>query len=343
MPAKDLVAIKKALSPRLLKAGLEGGVVGRRPARAFATAVAFAGQNVHAVGVGRKVTKGKVTEQRCIRIYVLQKMAKSVIPLAQRLPEAVDGVPTDVIESAPAFLAAPSPPCSVDRQKRRDPKVGGISVAHGGVSAGTLGCFCRSTRPQDPSDAVYVLSNNHVFANVNTAAIGDLLLQPGPLDGGTRADAFATLERFVPIALGGVVANRLDGALGRLSTAAFKNTVCSIGKLTGTAAASEGLGIRKHGRTTGYREGAVTDASYDALVGMDHTGAGTVALFEDQMRLGPRPPFTDIGLGGDSGSLVVTRRGRRAVGLYFANPPGGEYGIASPMAEVLARLEIALL
>ena len=61
-----------------------------------------------------------------------------------------------------------------------------------------------------------------------------------------------------------------------------------------------------------------------ALVGMDHTDPKVVALFGNQMRIETLPPYTAFGLPGDSGSLVVKKRGSRAVGLYFAGPPGGE-------------------
>ena len=50
-----------------------------------------------------------------------------------------------------------------------------------------------------------------------------------------------------------------------------------------------------------------------------------------------------VGQGGDSGSLVVDEEETKAVGLYFANPPSGSYGVASHIADVLAALEIELL
>jgi hypothetical protein len=46
-----------------------------------------------------------------------------------------------------------------------------------------------------------------------------------------------------------------------------------------------------------------------------------------------------IGLGGDSGSLVVTEN-NEPVGLYFAGPEGGEYGIANPIGKVMEKLKI---
>ena len=64
---------------------------------------------------------------------------------------------------------------------------------------------------------------------------------------------------------------------------------------------------------------------------------------EDQIRIEVAPPHPAFGLGGDSGSLVVTGRGRHPVGLYFAGPPSGDYGVANPIDSVLAVLGITLL
>jgi len=49
-----------------------------------------------------------------------------------------------------------------------------------------------------------------------------------------------------------------------------------------------------------------------------------------------------FGLGGDSGSLVVSRDSLRAVGLYFAGPDNGVYGLACHINDVLDELEIEL-
>jgi hypothetical protein len=363
----DVVQAKQVLSNRLLRNGLRGGVMARRGgAISVAAAVAAASRNVHAVGVGRKVVDGKVTDQRAVRIYVVQKLAPSLLPPADRLPEMIDGIPTDIIESAPAFLAArtlarrarrrPAPgagldaavaaagACTLNRRKKQTPRVAGISTAHRDVTAGTIAYFCRSTAHGDSPADFFVLSNNHVFANVNQAHRNDDLLQPGPADGGTAADHFAELHRFVSMTLGGTIANKVDAAIGRLLPGtSFRREVCSIGRINGTALAREGTLVRKHGRTTGLTEGEVTDDSYDALVGMDHADPSVVALFEGQLRIDVTPPFPAFGLGGDSGSLVVARNSREAVGLYFAGPPSGDYGIANFIGDVLSELQIELL
>jgi hypothetical protein len=308
-----------------------------------AAAVERANHNVHAVGVGKKWVAGQETPVTSVRIYVTQKLPRSLLRERDALPAQIDGIPTDIIESPPAMLMG-TPQCSVDRQTRQRPVVGGISTAHVNVTAGTLACFCRSTRAGDDPDAVYVLSNNHVYADVNRAALGDALLQPGPLDGGLPGDVIADLARFVPLVLGGTLPNQVDAAIGRLRPdVPFTDTVCSIGPITGTDRAVEDMAVRKHGRTTGYTEGVVTDENLDAVVGMDHNNPSIVALFHGQMRLERTSPYPAFGLGGDSGSLVFGRDSSNAVGLYFAGPPSGTYGLANHIEDVLSALEIRLV
>lgn len=363
--ADDILAAKRSICGRLLRAGLRGGVVAARPPVRIAAAVAAAGHNVHAVGVGRKIVGGRATEDRCVRFYVVQKLSKALVPPHYRLPERIDGVPTDVIESLPAFALdrkvarkgggkskvkagtraaeVVQETCSNSRQRRQRPVIAGISVAHEDVTAGTLACFCRSTSADDGPADVFVLSNNHVFADTDRGRIGDELYQPGPADGGGPDDQFAELHRFVTIALGGQMPNLVDAAIGRLLPGVdHVAEVCTIGALTGAERGVEDMPVRKHGRTTGYTEGIVTDESYDALVGMDPSDPSAVALFEDQMRIEVTAPFTAFGLGGDSGSLIVNGSAATAVGLFFAGPESGTYGIANHFDDVLEALDIAL-
>ncbi len=348
---QDLIRAKQVLSGRFLRAGLRGRVVGRGPALSIHAAVANAGRNVHAVGIGKKTVDGQATDQPCVRLYVVQKLAPSLLPPLHMLPDKVDGVPTDVIESAPAFAiarrarrAAGAAPCSKARKQRQRPVVAGISTAHFEVTAGTLSCFCRSTHTGDDPAKVYALSNNHVFANVNQAQAGDPLYQPGPADGGTDDDHFADFHRCVQLTLGGTVANRVDAAIGEILPGIdYQAKVCTIGAISGVDQATEDMLVRKHGRTTGYTEGAVTDVSYDALVGMDHNDPNVVALFENQMRIAKTDAYPAFGLGGDSGSLIVMHKDAKAVGLYFAGPDDGSYGVANHIQAVLNELEIQLI
>jgi catecholate siderophore receptor len=54
-------------------------------------------------------------------------------------------------------------------------------------------------------------------------------------------------------------------------------------------------------------------------------------------------PIPAFGKGGDSGSLVVAKAEAKAVGLYFAGPDSGEYGVANHIQDVLHDLEIELI
>jgi hypothetical protein len=58
----------------------------------------------------------------------------------------------------------------------------GVSVGHPAITAGTLGA-----RVTDGTN-VYILSNNHVLANINQATINDPIIQPGTYDGGESPD-----------------------------------------------------------------------------------------------------------------------------------------------------------
>jgi hypothetical protein len=307
---------------------------------------------VHGVGIGRKWVAGRPTEEACVRLHVLRKVPAREVPRALAVPAAVDGVPTDVVVSplarasvrerrVPAPLAAP---CTRERRGVRRPLVAGISVAHVAVTAGTIAAFVRSTRSGDDPSAVHLLSNHHVLAGGPRPRAGDDVRQPGPYDGGTDAHHVADLHRFVPVRTGGRARNRVDAAIARLRDGVgFRPEICSIGRVRGVAPASEGLFVRKHGRTTGLTEGVVTDVAYDAIVAMDEEEGEVEARFTDQVRVASQGDGP-IGLGGDSGSLLVTREtGARAVGLYFAGPEDGSYGVANPIDAVLAALEVEVL
>lgn len=353
--SQDILQAKQALSARLLRAGLRGNAFNRRPALNVRTAIGFAGQNVHAVGIGSKVVSGEATTQECIRIYVVQKVAPSILPPRDRLPEMIDGIPTDVIESPPAVIsargrarrgvrAAAAASCSSNRRSRQRPIVGGISAAHFEVTAGTLAYFCRSTLSGDDPSKIYILSNNHVFANVNRADEGDDLDQPGPEDGGTAGDHFASFFRAINLRLGGIFPNKIDAAIGELLPGIdFRLEICNIGRITGVATAEQNMQVRKHGRTTGYTEGRISETSYDSIVRVERGTSTVPALFQNQIRVERDTSSPAFALRGDSGSLVVDQSTAEAVGLYFAGPDSGEYGVANHIGDVLEELQIELL
>lgn len=226
-------------------------------------------------------------------------------------------------------------------QKRNRPLRIGGSVAHFKVTAGTLGCFVE--RRSD--GAIFILSNNHVLANENRAAIGDPILQPGHYDGGRRrTDTIGRLASFIP--LSSRRPNFVDCALASvLDPVEFDpGKLTGLGKLRGVSSEEidEGMPVAKVGRTTGRRRGRITAFEMDNLVIEFDMGD---IRFDNQLEIigdGPRP-FSDSG---DSGSLVVDAE-NKAVGLLFGGSDPSEdepgYTFANPIETVLKRLKVSLL
>src|SRR6185503_5256781 len=98
---KDLILAKDKLSERYLRVAPRRRRDVIEPILSAKAAQGIAGGNVHAVGVGRKVVKGVPTRTLCVRVYVVQKLAKSVILRKNLIPTRIAGLPTDVIESPP--------------------------------------------------------------------------------------------------------------------------------------------------------------------------------------------------------------------------------------------------
>lgn len=310
------------------------------PARRLADVVERAATQIHAIGIGRKIEEGKLTKTLCVRIYVTQKLPKALVPKDAFVPKRIGGVPTDVIESPPAFLAWPMPPCSFRKTRGQRPLCPGISAANESVHAGTIAAICRSTRAAEAGRR-YLLGNSHTFADLGAAMPGSAILQPSPRDGGTAADKVAALSRFSRIDESDTAGNRVDAAIAELTAAAnVKPDICCVGTPQGVVEPKIGTAVQKHGRTTGHSLGIIEDVSVDVVVPLSRSNPARVARFVEQVRIRPAGGSSLFAQGGDSGALVTTRPGNKAVGLLFACPDDGSFAIANPIAAVLSELEI---
>jgi hypothetical protein len=216
-------------------------------------------------------------------------------------------------------------------------RIGG-SVGHHKISAGTIGGFVALR-----DGATAILSNNHVLANENLAAVGDAVYQPGPADGGTAAEQVARLSRFIRLRRHG---NAVDAAAAAVidGIAVDHRRIRGIGRLAGLGGMPDvGAEVRKSGRTTGTRRGVVSAIELDNLVVAYDIGD---LSFDGQMEIEGtgRNGFSD---GGDSGSLIVDGD-RLAVGLLFAgSSQGGSNGrgltFANPIEPVLQELGATLM
>lgn len=313
-------------------------------ARRVSDAIDRAEDNLHAIGIGFKLVDGRPTRTLSVRLYVTRKLPRSWLSTRATLPAEIDGVPTDIVEAPPAFLAAAAipPRCSIQRTREQRPVLPGISASNAAVNAGTISMICRSQRPAD-AGKLFVLGNNHTLADLGAAKKGSAIIQPSPADGGVAADRIAKLSRFVAIDESPKATNQVDAALAELVTGIPCETgICSIGIPQGTTAPTFGAVVQKHGRTTGLTRGVIDDPSVDAVIPLSRNDPTRTARFVQQIRIVPAVGMSLFAQPGDSGALVTTRKGNRVVGLLFACPDNGQFAYANPIASVIQQLEIAI-
>jgi hypothetical protein len=310
-------------------------------------------RNVVACGVGYKITEGESTDEPAIVISVTQKVPAAQLAAKDLVPKVIDGVKTDVIETGVirAFQG---------HQGRWRPVIPpGVTIGHINVTAGTFGCLVRR------GGEIFILSNNHVLADVNAGRTGDPILQPGRYDGGTPADQVATLGDYIPIDFGGEAptcglaqgletafnqAAQFFGSSHRLS--AYRQTtginhvdvalaypaspdivtpdILEIGPPKGVHAATLGTPVKKSGRTTGLTHGQVIQIAVTTQVSYN----GRMARFTDQLMAGA------MSAPGDSGSAVLNEEGY-VVGLLFAG--SDTTTIINPIQFVLDALGIEIV
>jgi len=275
--------------------------------------------NIVGVGYGVKISGDTVVDDLALRVYVRSKLPKSQISSNEQVPEVINGKLTDVI---PVY----------DLSALARPVECGTSVGHFNITAGTLGCLVKKTAGDD--NEIFILSNNHVLADSNQATIGDDIIEPGKLDGGTAP--IAKLTEFELISLDDR-SNFIDAAIAKVinndDVRPSILTIVNVQQPPMTSALYQS--VRKHGRTTGHTIGVIMDIAADVRVRFGQK----IANFEDQLAIqGVNGLFSQ---GGDSGSLIVDAMTHRPVGLLFAG--GGNQTFACPIDKVLSRFDIDIL
>ncbi len=235
--------------------------------------------------------------------------------------------------------------------------------AHGNTIAdccsGTLGSLI-----QDGTGRQYLLSNNHVLARSDHAAVGDAVVQPGLIDNNCTPNGdgpgtlpVGALTSWLPLrsattnadaAIAQVASHTVDPAgsileLGaRQSDGSLAAAPPGISSSGGKGeAASLQLRVAKSGRTTGLTCGGVSaldvDVSVDYFRDCAETKPYLTKTFTNQIAVsGDR--FSDAG---DSGALIVDTVNAEPVGLFFAggtDASGVGQGMANPVGDVLSEL-----
>lgn len=254
------------------------------------------------------------------------KILTRYLGMEKALPEFLESVPVVVEEvgdiRALAFTG------------KFDPVPTGVSVGNKKeCAAGTNGAVVEK------NGVSYFLSNNHVFARENNAAIGEDIVQPGRLDSVPRCNTnfpnhVADLSEFKRINYGLPSWNTIDAAIARVrSDINFTcETACGYTPSNTPITASVGMNVKKCGRTTMKTTGKVTGVNVIVFVGYS---GGKSALFTRQIQ------FSDIAERGDSGSLIVTDDGKnRPVALLFAG--SAATAIGNPIREVTTAFGVTI-
>ncbi len=282
--------------------------------------------NVVGVGIGEKITGGLPVGRPCLKVYVEKKLKKSRLAKSDLVPQKLSQIETDVEEGGKIRPLAHGFAVRRANTARIRPALGGVSIGHYKITAGTLGCLGRDKK----TGKSFILSNNHVLANSNGAKKGDIIIQPGAADGGKAPeDKIANLERWIEIDFTGV-GNLVDSSLAApVSEEVVKPEIVSIGAPKGVSKARLKMLVQKSGRTTGHTFGEIKDVSATMRISYGRKSA----LFRNQILT------TAMSQGGDSGSLVLDQK-NRAVGLLFAG--SNLVTLCNPIQEVLKLLEVTI-
>lgn len=239
---------------------------------------------------------------KAITVYV-----ESLNPVEAELPSQINGIPVVAFKTGRIYAISVLEPLSpwlypesgimpksaiqAERTTRARPVIGGVSIGHPEITAGTLGTSLRFLGLN------MGISNNHVLANASTrqipqASLGDPILQPGPYDGGTLNDKVGALRRFVPIDRVGL--NRVDAAIYEPTVELAPDIYQSM-PIRGVTTPQVGQIMSKSGRTTGTTQAPIIDVDATLTV----TYEGFEATFEHQVVTNYQSN------GGDSGSAGV--------------------------------------
>ncbi len=267
-------------------------------------------------------------ERPAVLIMTKRRLGPAVIP------SHLEGKPVVEKVTGPIFaLAKPVAKINPARYFTRPVPIGVSTGNRGECSAGAIGARVKH------GSNLYALSNNHVYALENEAAIGSEVLQPGLYDTKCvyrKSNAIGELADFVPIDFS--ADNVIDAAIASVTA-----------KMVGNATPADGYGmpksltvdpfigqkVQKYGRSSSLTKGTVwgINATISVIYG------SRIAVFKNQIMVSGRGGFIKPG---DSGSLLVTDPGKNPAGLLFAGNSSGSYAWANPIDEVLDAFNVEI-
>ncbi|KLU74524.1 hypothetical protein [Clostridium botulinum] len=274
------------------------------------------------IALGYKIKNGFITNKKCIKVFVSKKVPLSNLYEHEVIPKFFKCIETDVVESG-EFSAA-------EFTGKVRPVIGGYSIGVSNVrGVGSLGCLVTDGRYK------YILSNNHVIADLNKIPIGTPIIQPGFDDGGKPStDIVALLSKYIPLKTEGIITsptNYTDCAIAKLINESIASPkIAIVGAPEGTMIPIIDKGVRKVGRSTEMTTGRITDIDGTFHIRFDSKRV----FFEEQI------VTTYMCEDGDSGSILLYEN-NYAVGLLMAS--GKSHSIFNNINEVLKALKVRIV
>jgi len=287
--------------------------------------------NIIGSAYGRRIVGGQLSDVPSIVIYVARKIPAESLPASRLLPRRLylgrEWIDVDVFETGPIHLFSFT--------GRDRPAPSGISIgrfADSPIDAGTLGALVTDLQTKGEGNPA-ILSCNHVLADENAGSPGDVIVQPGTIDGGTSpGDNIATLTRFVTINASGnvvdcaiatvddpaLVVNQMKNNLMPVPTTdhpavgllfaggcnrTFMNPITSVlsqlnvqfvSGAGATIAPTVGMNVEKVGRTTEYTTSTILEVDASLTLSYNFGSASFVNQISTAWMSSP----------GDSGSVV---------------------------------------
>ena len=284
-------------------------------------------KNVNGIALGLKSTNSQITGELCLQVLVEQKMSILKLDSKDVVPKTYQNIKTDVVEVGKLFTKSLN-------TKIRPAKCGYSLGPVNSLHYGTAGCIVK--RGSDLNIEYFILSCNHILANINSLPLGTPILQPAQLDGGKNPDdIIANLSEFVTLKFSSRsvrLPNLVDCAIAKIKNdSLISNELAWIGYPKGIADAALGSRVKKCGRTTGLTDGLVKSIGATIWLLLHN---GRFSLLQDQI-------LTDnISSLGDSGSLVLDAD-NNAIGLLCGG--SRSVSICNKINNVLSALNVELV
>ncbi|MES0488850.1 MAG: hypothetical protein ABUK01_02590 [Leptospirales bacterium] len=292
-------------------------------------------KGVCGIGLSERITSGKQLSDLALKVYVERKLPLSKCSTPAPAELVVDGlpnIPIDVEEIGKIELHG-----GTTNKSRERPAHPGSSVGLSGnmVWAGTFGMVAY--KRGNPAKH-YLVSSSHIIANSGLAKIGDAIVQPAAISGGTApVDTIASLSQWVPFIFSDTgFENLVDAAIAEVTPGAVTAAITELGVPIGVSMTlARGMDVQKVGAETSYSMARIKDIHF-RLPANYPTGGDNYsrAGFKDQVLT------TFYAASGDS-SAPVLNMNREVVGQHFAG--SATVGIFSKINNLFDALDIELV